>query len=159
MQHRDSVRAVLQRVFADLLAPGEGVEAEVEHPGVRRSVRPFGVDGEAAVVDDADRGELVPDRKLRSDRTGVGRTGDRDRPSGDELLIQLPRERRGRFVVVRVELELAAKHAARGVDLVDRHLRAVDGRDAGRPVGAGRSRDEAYEVWFPSSKGRTLHGA
>src|SRR6202789_1462208 len=112
MQDGDAVGAMLERIFADLLAPGEGVEAEVEHPGVRWSVRPFGVDGEAAVVDDADRRELVPDRKLRCDRTGVGGTGDRDCASGDELLVQLPRDRRRRIVIVRIELELATEHAA-----------------------------------------------
>ena len=156
MQDRDSVGTVLERVFADLLAPGESVEAEVEHPRVRRSVRPLGVDGEAAVVDDADGRELVPDRKLRRDRTGVRGTGDRDRPGGDELLVQLPGDRRRRIVIMRIELELTAKHAARGVDLVDRHLRAVDGRDARRPVCAGRSGDEADEIWLPGGAGRSL---
>src|SRR6201999_500291 len=89
MQDGDAIGAMLQRVFADLLAPGEGIEAEVEHPGVWRSGRPFGVDGEAAVIDDADGWELVPDRKLRGDRTGVGGAGDRDGACGDELLVQL----------------------------------------------------------------------
>ena len=156
MQDGDAVGAMLKRVFADLLAPGEGVEPEVEHPGVRRTVRPFGVDGESAVVDDADSRELVPDGKLRRDRTGVGGTGDRDRSGRDELLVQLPRDRCGRIVVVRIELELAAKHAARGVDLVDRHLRPVHSGDSRRPVCAGRSGDEADQIGLSGGPGRTL---
>src|SRR6202142_4608081 len=102
MQDGDAVGTMLKRVFADLLTPGEGVEPEVEHPGVRRSVRPLGVDGETAVVDDADGRELVPNRKLRCDRTRVRGTGDRDCARSDEFLVQLPGDRRGRIVVMRI---------------------------------------------------------
>jgi hypothetical protein len=141
---------MLERVFADLLTPGEGVEPEVEDPGVRRTVRPFGVDGETAVVNDADGRELVPDRKLRSDWTGVGRTGDRDRPSGDELLVQLTGDRRRRLEVMRIELELAAKHHARSVS--DRHTRAVDGRDARRSVCPCRSAMRPMRYGSPAAR-------
>src|ERR1700677_5038605 len=83
-------------------------------------------------------------------------SGDRDRPGGDELLVQLPGDRRRRIVVMRIELELTAEYAARGVDLVDRHLRAVDGRNARRPVCASRSGDEPNEVRLPGGAGRSL---
>src|ERR1700723_2834228 len=41
MQNGDAIGAMLERVFANLLTPGEGIESEVEHPGVWRGVRPF----------------------------------------------------------------------------------------------------------------------
>ena len=61
------------------------------------SIRPDGDSWKVAVSqegseDDADRRELVSDRKLRRDRTGVRRTGDGDRPGGDKLLVQLARD-------------------------------------------------------------------
>src|ERR1700722_16385307 len=89
---------------------------------------------------------------------GIGGTRDRDCACGDELLEQLPGDRRRCVVIMRIELELTAKHAARSVDLIDSHLCAVDRRDARRPVSSCRAGDEADEVGLASGAGRSLCG-
>src|SRR3984885_15985547 len=134
---------MLQRVFADLLAPGERVQTKVEHPKVGTACRAFWINREAAVIDHADRRDLVPDGEFSGDWAGVGRARNGHRAGTYQFCEQLTRQCRGRVVVVCIELELPAEHATGSVDLIDRKLSAVDYGNACRPIGARRSGNQS----------------
>ncbi len=59
---------------------------------------------------------------------------------------------------MRVELELAAHHAARRVDLIDRELRAVHHGDTGRSISTRRTGDQADQNRLLIGKRRTRRG-
>jgi hypothetical protein len=118
---------VLQGVLGDLGTPGKRVQSEIENPGIGLARRAAGVHGQAAIIHDADRRNLVSGSHLRRDRSGIRRAGDRDRTIADQFLEELARNGRRRVIIIPVQFERAAEYASFGIDLFDRQLSAPDG--------------------------------
>ena len=66
MQHRQpAVGTMLERVFADLLAPRERVQTKIEDPGIRIARRALWINGKTAVIDHADWSESYGEWPVR----------------------------------------------------------------------------------------------
>ena len=134
---------MFESVFADFLAPCESVQAEVENPGIGFALGSLGIDGQAAVIDNAGRRDLMPNGDL-------GRAGSRlDPRSQPRQRLRVLQKADQRECVTRRRcsrpLRLSAEHAAGRVYLVDGQLNATDHGDPNRSIRADSSGNQSDE--------------